>query len=452
MLLRFGVANHRSIRDYQELLLTASKRLGRERLTMPVPTLTESAVPVTALYGPNAAGKSNLIDAAYTARRMILDSHAGFGASETIPRAPFQLDRGSREKPTRFDFTFTVNSRAAADPATAEAVYEYGFEHKATEFGREWLYRTVRLKRRSTQMLFERTTRDGQVHVDFGNRLRGENRTIANLTRRNSLFLSAAAQNNHPQLSELYRYFDTGWQARLAGEPVKDTQLAKRLRSIERRDRFMELVRQADIGIDEMETGEPPSDEEREEVIDGIAEFASDSLLGFCDEAGKGTNELFKKPSALRFVRPSGNGVSVALDHELESRGTMALVALLVPALQTLSAGGVMVVDELESSLHPKLVQAFVSLFTRRSSNPHGAQLIFSTHDVALLGSGLLQQDGIWLVDKTDEGASRFAPLTDFRLRKHDNIEKAYRQGRFGAVPGCDRFSINTVVNGPPRQ
>ena len=243
MLLRFGVANHRSIRDYQELFLSASRRTGQERLTMPVPTLTESVVPVVAVYGPNAAGKSNLIDAACTARRVILDSHARLGADEAIPRTPFQLDRDSPEKPTRFDLTFTVNPCATLDPATPEAVYEYGFEYKATEFGREWLYQTVRHKRQSTQMLFERTTGSGQVRIDFGNRLRGENRTIANLTRPNSLFLSAAAQNNHPQLAALYRYFDTGWQARLAAEPVKSAQVAKHLRDSKHRDRFLELVR-----------------------------------------------------------------------------------------------------------------------------------------------------------------------------------------------------------------
>ena len=160
---------------------------------------------------------------------------------------------------------------------------------------------------------------------------------------------------------------------------------------------------------------------------------------------------MFKKPDALRFIHSSRNDVPVALDYELESRGTLALISLLVPALRTLSAGGVLIVDELESSLHPKLAQAFVTLFTKRNSNSQGAQLIFSTHDVALLGSNLLQRDEVWLTDKTDEGVSRFTPLSDFKLRRNDDIEKAYRRGRFRAVPGGDRFSMDTIDDGIPQ-
>ncbi|MCY3837512.1 MAG: hypothetical protein OXH09_02480 [Gammaproteobacteria bacterium] len=81
-------------------------------------------------------------------------------------------------------------------------VYEYGFEYTGEEFRREWLYRMVRKQRLSTQKLFERETEGGTVRVNFGGQLRGENRTIANLTRANSLFLSACAQNNHPQLKD----------------------------------------------------------------------------------------------------------------------------------------------------------------------------------------------------------------------------------------------------------
>ena len=119
------------------------------------------------------------------------------------------------------------------------------------------------------------------------------------------------------------------------------------------------------------------------------------------------------------------------------------LVSLLIPALEALSRGSLLVVDELDTSLHPSLARAFVSLFTKEDSNPHGAQLVFSTHDVALLGSGLMNQDEIWMTNKSHEGESQFTPLTESKLRSRDDIEKAYRIGRLGGVPAGDDFFIS---------
>ena len=89
MLLRFGVANHRSIRDYQELFLTASRRIKRQGISIPVPMLRQEAVPVVAIYGPNASGKSNLVDALDEIGRAIVRSHQAPGATDPIPRISF---------------------------------------------------------------------------------------------------------------------------------------------------------------------------------------------------------------------------------------------------------------------------------------------------------------------------------------------------------------------------
>ena len=129
MLLRFGVANHRSIRDYQELFLSASRRIKRKGLVIPVPTLKEAAVPIAAIYGPNAAGKSNLIDAMDEMRRTVVESHKSLDATDRIPRTPFRLDDTTEAKPTRFDCTFTVSEQGADGQGSdqPESVYEYGF-------------------------------------------------------------------------------------------------------------------------------------------------------------------------------------------------------------------------------------------------------------------------------------------------------------------------------------
>ena len=402
MLLRIGVANHRSIYGYQELVLSASKATHDEGLVMPVPTMREAAVPVVGIYGANATGKSNLIDAMYAIRRHVVGSHAGLDTTDTIPRHPFALNGDA--SPTRLDCTFTVDGQSGGAPGD---VYEYGFEYSGEAFRREWLYRMVRNERLSTQTLFERETEGGTVRVNFGGQLRGENRTIANLTRPNSLFLSASAQNNHPQLTALYTYFAKDWNVVLSEQTMSGPDAAERLWNFVRFDPLVELVRQADLGIDEIGVGE-------EEVVDD----------------GK----------RLYFIHSGADGRQAVLDYDMQSKGTRTLITLLIPALEALAAGSLLVVDGLDTSLHPDLARAFVSLFSNPESNPHGAQLVFTTHDVTLLNSGILRRDEVWMTDKDRQGASRFTPLSDFKLRSRDDIERAYRNGRVGGVPSGNEF------------
>ena len=443
MLLRFGVANHRSIRDYQELFLSASRRIKREGLVIPVPTLKEAAVPIAAIYGANAAGKSNLIDALGEMRWAVVLSHKNRGATDGIPRAPFRLDDTAEAEPTRFDCTFTVGQQGADGQGSdhPESVYEYGFECTATEFCREWLYRIVRKDRQSTRLLFERETRDGKVRVKFGNQLRGENRTIANLTRPNSLFLSAAAQNNHPRLTDLYRYFSENWVILLEGEAMDEIRIADHLAEYAHLGRLVELVKQADIGVSGIDVKE-------EEPSEKALEFAQDftKLIAKHVKRADSMRESLLRDmlhrKQLRFSHAASGGSTWTLGYDSESKGTRTLISLLIPALEALARGSLLVIDELDTSLHPDLARAFVSLFNKKDSNPHGAQLVFSTHDVTLLGSGLIRQDEIWMTDKNREGVSEFTPLTDFKLRSRDDIEKAYRDGRLGGVPIADDFLV----------
>ena len=448
MLLRFGVANHRSIRDYQELYLSASKRIKRKGLVIPVATLKEGAVPIVALYGGNAAGKSNLIDAMDEIQRAVLRSHTSLGATDRIPRSPFRLDDTGSEKPTRFDCTITLGEGATPEqcPHAPESVYEYGFEYVDTEFRREWLYRITRKERQSTQILFERKTEDGKVRVSFGSRLRGENRTIANLTRPNSLFLSAGAQNNHPLLTDLYRYFAERWTVILSADTMEDIVVAERLSDYEHMERMLLLVRQADIGIVDIDVEDEEVKGEHAGLARELAGVISKHLdqadeRNQLDEAALLDNMLHQK--RLRFMHSAVGDRTAAFGYRTESKGTRTLISLLVPALEALSRGSLLVIDELDTSLHPSLARAFISLFTKEDSNPHGAQLVFSTHDVTLLGSGLISQDEIWMTDKSHVGESQFTPLTEFKLRSRDDIEKAYRLGRLGGVPLGDDFFVS---------
>jgi hypothetical protein len=127
------------------------------------------------------------------------------------------------------------------------------------------------------------------------------------------------------------------------------------------------------------------------------------------------------------------------LPLEQESRGTLTLFRIGPVLVDVLRTGGVLVVDELEASLHPLLALNIVRRFNDPVANPRNAQLLFTTHDTHLLGTVLgepaLRRDQIWLTEKDPDGATALYPLTDYKPRKSENLERGYLQGRYGAIP-----------------
>lgn len=421
MLLRFGAENHLSIRDRQELILTADKRVSRSGQVVAVPVLRQDALPVAVVYGANASGKTNLVAALGAMRSHVVMSHKS-DAGEPIRRRPFLLDDASAEKPSRFDCLITI---ASQDSDAPQEVYEYGFECTDAEYNREWLHGIVRNKRQTTRMLFERKTADGKTQIGFGGHLRGENRTIAALTRPNSLFLSAAAQNNHAQLGAIHRQFAEGWQ--WVPSATSEFGVAESLEGLAHKDAFMELMRQADLGVVGVEVEEYELAQHHQERLRKLSQALAD-VMGSSGE----DDESILHRKRLRFQHASNGGVH-PLDYDLESRGTQRLAALAIPALNAIEAGRLIVVDELDASLHHRLTAALVRLF-KSGTNQHGAQLITTVHDTSLLRDGL-ELDDVWLAEKDSEGVSRFTPLTDFRIRSRDDIERVYREGRVGGAP-----------------
>ena len=147
--------------------------------------------------------------------------------------------------------------------------------------------------------------------------------------------------------------------------------------------------------------------------------------------------ELTRKKTVDIFLehKPIG-GRPAELDIDEESDGTQKMFALAGPWLDSLAEGNVIVFDELHDNLHPELVRFLVNRFHDPEANPHGAQLVFSTHDTSILDQGLLRSDQIWFCERNERLETSLFPLSDFRLRRgFDNLEKAYLAGRFGALP-----------------
>ncbi|MBL7205766.1 MAG: ATP-binding protein, partial [Desulfobacteraceae bacterium] len=148
-----------------------------------------------------------------------------------------------------------------------------------------------------------------------------------------------------------------------------------------------------------------------------------------------------KKLTRLLFMHPSSdNGEDVALDFDEESAGTRKLFTLAGPWLDVLDKGLVFFMDELDTSLHPLLVRFLLSLLHNPETNRHNAQLIFNTHDTTVLDQSLMRRDQIWFVEKDEENATRLYPLSDYKPRKGEALQKGYLYGRYGALPFPGEF------------
>lgn len=412
MLLRFGVANHLSICERQELTLAASSLKDRDEGLITSEFVPRGAVLPTALiYGANASGKSNLLNALSTMRRMVLNSHTAGRPGEGVDRTVFRLDPKCAAKPTCFDIDFVVDGIR----------YHYGFEATDEAFTAEWLHQYPKSHGR---MLFDR--RDGQFR--FGRWLKGSNSNIAKLTRPNSLFLSAAAQNDHALLSTVYQYFrsfEFDMITSVSGRAVSRRYWKEEVdvRTI----KFLELVNTGVVGHRVRELPDEIGDVSWAELLGSIM----DRTLG--DSDALTDNE--RTNSAMELAHRGQGGQPFYFDLGMESAGTRRLLIVLGKAFKVLDSGSLLCVDELDASLHTRVGEAMLELFCSTDTNPNGAQLIATTHDTNLLACASVRRDQLWFVEKSPVGSSEIYPLTDIRTRRGDNIELGYLQGRYGAIP-----------------
>jgi hypothetical protein len=391
--------------------------------------LRSGIVAVAGIFGANASGKTNVIDALRFFRQAVLSSQLRWGPGAPIPVRPFRLAPDSQRQPSSYQLDFVLGGQQL----------QYGFSVTSEAVQSEWLFAWPAGKR---QTWFERS---GPTEVEFGRALKGPNQAILRLTRPNSLFLSAAAQNNHAMLSPVQKFIER--QILLVSDSDEVARAAFTMDLFGKADavagKITELVRHADLGILDLSVKQ-----ETEPVPEPTRLFAGDLLR----RAGAPDNVIAALPTQAEIRRlvlrhaapdlPEGIPMEV-LD---ESRGTLAWFALAGPMIQALATGALLVVDELNASLHELLQAELVRRFNSPEHNQKGAQLLFNTQDSTLLGDMLgpapiLRRDQVWFCDKRRDGQSTLTPLTDFRVRKGENLQRRYLEGRFRAVPYLDELA-----------
>jgi hypothetical protein len=413
MLIEFSLTNFRSFRERQTLSLVASRLSEHTETHTFEPGLHgfDRLLATTALYGPNASGKTNLLHGLQVMQQTVLTS-ATAGLMLSDWRMPFKLDVGSRFAPTVFEITFVEGG----------VRYEYGFALSDERVEHEWLIEYVNPRGRT---LFERIFVAAKDDYDwqFSVFLKGQRVVWKDATRPNGLYLTTAVQLNSRQLMPLFEWFQQKLSVIVGPNTnLNPTLTAALLQQPDGKAKVLPFLREADFDITDVLVRRDP---------------ISGPVVGPVMAVEQGASGIW----ALRasFTHPSlDGGPPVALDYSDESRGTQMIFQAAGAWLKVLEQGEVILFDELETSLHPLIIRYLVQQFHSPSSNPRRAQLIFSTHNTSLLDMDLFRRDQIWFVERGEKACSRLYPLTEFKPRQGEALERGYLRGRYGALPVVD--------------
>lgn len=391
MILEFCVTNYLSIKDELKLSFVAStlkENLSETNDTIPLSDTGMSIVRSAVIYGANASGKSNVLKALDFYKRFIIDSFKNSQAGESIEVENFRLNSTTVNEPTTMEATFS----------DGDTIYRYGFEVTDKAVCTEWLYQRVNRKRAKEVEVFYRE--DGNTTVHPKSSLLQE---LVNkkMVRDNALLLSTAAQFNDPKAVAILKWLND-MQVLFCSEDDKLWQQAiKHLDNEALRNRIVAFAKYADLGI---------------ESIAKIDNQIVSSHRQYDNEGREINNVTFSFNSN-------------------ESEGTIKYFSLAYPIIDALDNGKRIVIDELDSKLHPLLVKKIITLFNSSETNPKGAQLLFTTHDTFLLSANLFRRDQVWFTQKDNFGATEAYSLAEYKVRRTSPFEKDYLQGKYGATP-----------------
>lgn len=420
MLIEFTVKNFRSIKDEQVLSLVKAKgnELEATNSFMPSAPGGNELLCSSVIYGPNAAGKSNVIKAIMQMESIVLHSASASQEGDEIDVEPFIFDNTSSSLPTEFEAIFISEN----------VKYQYGFTATRANIIEEWLiaYPNGRAQRWFSRIFDEKTK---VSEFKFSELLTGQKIIWQKATRNNALFLSTAVQLNSEQLKPVFNWFKETLRF-ISGTGMNFRFTAMKSENEEFKSRIIDFMKKADFDIHDIQIKKETFNPDL--LPEDIPNSIKDMIIR--DMKGK---DIFD----VKTVHRTSSGKLVALDVEDESDGTQKFFSYAGPLLDTLENGYVFVIDELHNHLHPRMVRYLVDLFHSEKTNPKHAQLIFTTHETSILNQDVFRRDQVWFCEKDKEKATSLYPLTDFSPKKdRENIEQGYLSGRYGAFPYVSSF------------
>lgn len=419
MLIEFKVTNFRSFQTPQTLSMVAGsfpEHKDSNTFDARLPgfgRFLRSSV----VYGPNAAGKTNLLRALQFVQGLVVNSVSASPATP-LPYSPFKFAKSTRNAPSKFQISFVQNGIR----------YEYGFAMDATRIHDEWLMEYVNPRGRA---IFGRTydKRSQKYQWKFSPFLKGHRSVWSEATRKEVLFLSTATQLNSEQLLPVFEWFQKRLVVIVGVTTLNPVLTLQLLDKPDGKEKLLPFLREADLGIAGIEI-------KREAMPAGAGTMMIVGSPIIEQKAGSPTPTVVK----VTFSHLGNDKEPVGLDLNEESAGTQILFRSAGAWLNVFANGEVLLFDEIDTSLHSKLTRFLIRKFHSKTTNPKNAQLIFSTHNTSFLDQDLFRRDQVWFIDKGRDGASKLYPLTDFKPRNDEVLERWYMRGRYGALPILDEI------------
>lgn len=435
MIIEFVTENFRSIKNEQVFSFVAEGEKDNHENNFYCPqTANDLAIlQSAAVYGPNASGKTTILESILRLKLLVLSSMEN-KIDEKIPGYdPHLLNAQYENKPTKFEIEFLAPD--LYDKSIYQR-YNYSIAYNANAFLSEEL---VIFKSSKPSNLYKRELNSP---MKWGGSLKGKKESIESILLDNQLFLSVAGNTKGHPLIVIYRFFrdciKSFHQDRIMGGTSSESLTRKQLGNEDSQsftDKLVQFLKAADTGIQGIRV--------KEVTVDSL-DFEDSSPIDFPDEVLEIIKkELSSRPYASHDKYDGNELVGVQeFDIMKESQGTIQLFDMAGPIIETLQKGSTMVIDEISTSLHPDITKYLISLFHNKKTNPQNAQLIFSTHDITTLTSDLFRRDQIWFTQKDQFGSTALYSLLEFGkdvVRKETNFGSWYLKGKFGALPFVDK-------------
>ena len=384
MLLQFSVTNHRSIKNTAVISMKAAADKSMKECLI-TPDGKKKIVPVMAIYGANAAGKSNVLHALLLMREMVCGIYAKPLKGTELPYEPFAFVDGETE-PTELEIIYYYKG----------IKYDYGFSFDRNKVISEYLYHWPNGRE---ALIFSRENGKYEFRESIQEQL-----ILARRTPDNRLYLTSSNEWNCMQTEKAYLWFQQKLCGLISTGGSNETTIDAIRESEQEKQRILKEMMLADLGI--------------------------------CDIVLSGSAEKPIVSTIHQLIDSEGNQKQYTLLLGQESMGTQRFFSRIGLWMEAMKSGAVLVVDEIEASMHPLLTRHLIEMIQDKTINQNHAQLIFTTHDTGLLDLTLLRRDQIWFAEK-DENTMQtdIYALTEFSPRKQENIAKGYLQGRYGAVP-----------------
>lgn len=411
MLVQFSVKNFMSLKNEVIVSMLAGKETLLPENKFKV--RNEELLKTIAIYGANASGKSCIYKAFTSAIMMVRLSERRQIGEKFMEIVPFKFDNETIENPSEFEFIFIQD----------EIKYKYGFSANGERIINEYLYKYISSK---PSLIFERKNTNEykfpKKHEKILNELKEKNIE-------NKLFLSTATSWNYEETKKAFMWFSRKIDTyknfnNMAGDLIQKLQEDN---TGELKKFTLKMLKAADINISDYLIRATPID------IEKILPQLPYQLAMQIKNDGKNVIGFNNNIVTGHTINSDKNYFLEMLE---ESDGTQTIFYLSPILKETLEKGKILIIDEIDSGLHPLLVKYIVSLFNNPDINIGNAQLIFITHDTNLLSLDFLRRDQIYLTEKEhDTGVTELYSLDEFSVRKKENIQKGYLQGRYGAIP-----------------